>query len=214
MRVWKHYTVELEFTTPFAAALPRTRREIAAMLEHRMPASPPEDAVPTEELVEQVARAVAADTEPERNWATFPRDDGGIYYEARCVRAHLKDCASQVAGVLGLRGLKAQVSNRVYVEPQRLRLRRPDGSPISGPDGTEERMIHVLTRLGPRNDIKHIDYVAPPSRLGFTLKVVNDGVVTEAILRAMFEYGGVHGMGQERSQQWGQYRVVEFREAG
>lgn len=171
-----------------------------------------QDPVPVDELTEQVAEEVGAVEEAERGWATFKRDEEGIYYEARCVRAHLKDCAQQLAGILNIRGLKAKVANRVYVEPERLRLTKSDGSPVKEIDGTETRMIHVITRRGPRNDVKQVDYISPPCRLTFSLKVLDDGLVDRDILEAIFEYGGTHGMGQERSQQWGQYRVVALVE--
>ncbi|GAJ05663.1 unnamed protein product, partial [marine sediment metagenome] len=210
----KRYKVELEFCQPFASSLPRTAEEIATMLQNRMPskAALMNNPIAVEDLGEQVAEEVGASEEAERGWATFKRDEEGIYYEARCVRAHIKDCAQQLAGALQIRGLKAKVANRVYVEPEQLRLTRTDGTPVREVDGTETRMIHVLTRRGPRNGTKQVDYVAPPCRLAFMLKVLDDGQVDRDILEAIFEYGGTHGMGQERSQQWGQYGVVAVAE--
>jgi len=41
--------------------------------------------------------------------------------------------------------------------------------------------------------------------LTFELKVFNDGVIAPEILNTIFEYGSIHGMGQERSQGWGRY---------
>ncbi len=201
--MWAKYEVELKFTTPFASSTPKNPKDIVAMLEARMPAKPPEDALPLPELAEQVAIEVGATVEVERGYATFKRDDNGLYYEARCVRAHIKDCANQLQGLLNIKALKAKVANRVYVEPARIYLEKAE------PDGNETRIIHAMTMKGPRSSLKTIDYVDKPT-LKFRLKVLDDGVIDEEILKAIFEYGSEHGMGQERSQDWGKYELVRL----
>ena len=201
--MWTKYEVELKFTTPFASSTPKNPKDIGAMLEARMPAKPPEDAIPLPELAEQVAEEVEATPEVERGYATFKRDENGLYYEARCVRAHIKDCANQLQGLLGIKALKAKVANRVYVEPARIYLEKTE------PDGNETRIIHAMTMKGPRSSLKTIDYVDKPI-LKFNLKVLDDDVIDRDILEAIFEYGSEHGMGQERSQDWGKYELVKL----
>jgi hypothetical protein len=161
--------------------------------------------MPIPELVEQIAGEVEATEEVERGYATFKQDDNGLYYEARCVRAHIKDCANQLQGILGIKALKAKVANRVYVEPAKIYLGK------SEPDGSEVRIIHAMTMKGPRSSLKTIDYVTD-AKLNFTLRVLEDGVIDRDILEAIFEYGGTHGMGQERSQDWGKYELVKLEE--
>ncbi|MBA7630693.1 hypothetical protein ES703_38217 [subsurface metagenome] len=204
--MWLRYQVELQMTGRFAASLPRTREEITAMLEQRMPVNPPEDYTPIEELADEVAAKVTpleGDEDHEEvkfGWATFPKDDTGLYYEGRCVRGHLKDCATQVRGFLEpeVKALKAKVANKVYVVTDVIPLGAKE------PAGTEARYVQVMTRMGPRSTIKYVEYLEKPS-LTFELKVFNDGVITPEILNTIFEYGSIHGMGQERSQGWGRY---------
>jgi len=203
--MWKKYEIELQFTTPFASSTPKNPKDIEAMLEARMPAKPPEGATPLPELAEQVAEEVGATEAVERGYATFKQDENGLYYEARCVRAHIKDCASQLQGLLGIKAFKSKVANRVYVEPAKIYLGK------SEPDGNEIRIVHAMTMKGPRSSLKTIDYVDKPV-LKFTLKVMDDGVIGQGILEAIFEYGGEHGMGQERSQDWGKYELVKLQE--
>jgi hypothetical protein len=203
--MWKKYEVQLQFTTPFASSTPKNPKDIEAMLEARMPSKPPENAMPIPELAEQIAGEVEATEEVERGYATFKRDDNGLYYEARCVRAHIKDCANQLQGILGIKALKAKVANRVYVEPAKIYLGK------SEPDGNEVRIIHAMTMKGPRSSLKTIDYVVD-AKLSFTLRVLEDGVIDRDILEAIFEYGGTHGIGQERSQDWGKYELVKLEE--
>jgi hypothetical protein len=204
--MWLVYQVHLTMTGRFAASLPRTREEIKKMLEHRAPVNPPADYVPLDELEDQVAEKVGAAEKGEEEeefkfgWATFARNDAGLYYEGRCVRGHIKDCATQVSGLLEpkITALKAKVANKVYV--------MTDVIPLGAKEiaGTEQRFVQVMTRMGPRSTIKYIDYLESPA-LSFQLNVLNDGVVTEVILHTLFEYGSIHGMGQERSTGWGRY---------
>ena len=204
--MWKKYEVELRFTTPFASSTPKNPQDIGAMLEARMPAKSPPDPVSIPELASQIAEEVEATEEVEKGYATFKRDDRGLYYEARCVRAHIKDCANALQGLLEIRALKSKVAQRVYVEPEKLYLGKTE------PDGNETRIVHAMTMKGPRSSLKTIDYVNDAG-LTFILKVLDDGVITEDILKAIFEYGGTHGIGQERSQDWGRYELVKLEEA-
>lgn len=203
--MWKRYTVTQHFTTPFASGTPKNLKDIEAMLENRMPATAPPEPVSIPELASQVAEEVGATEEIERDTegvkighAVFKHDGKGLYYEARCVRAHIKDCANALQKLLDIKALKSKVAQRVYVEPAKLYLGK------SEPDDCEMRIIHVMTAKGVRNSLKKIDYVKD-AELTFNLKVLDDGVVTEDILRSIFEYGSTHGMGQERSQDFGRY---------
>lgn len=218
--MWKTYEVELHFTSPFAASTPKNMKDIVAMLEARQPDKKPENATPLPELAEQVAgevgyatllamqltEEVGASEEVERGYATFKFDDKGLYYEARCVRAHMKDCANILQGLLGIKALKSKFANRCYVFPEKIYLGR------KAVDGSETRIIHAMTMKGPRSSFKTIDYLLNAD-LKFKLKVMDDGVIGEDILKAIFEYGGVHGMGQERgSGDFGKYDLVKLEE--
>ncbi len=212
--MWKRYEVELKFTTPFASSTPKNLKDIEAMLIARAPSDSAlrrrieegEQITPLPELAEQVGEEVEATQEVERGYATFKRDEKGLYYEARCVRAHIKDCANVLQKLLSITALKSKVANRVYVEPAKIYLDK------SEPDGNETRIVHAMTMKGPRSSLKTIDYVDKPV-LKFTLKLMDDDVVDRDILEAIFEYGGEHGMGQERSQDWGKYKLVRLEEA-
>ncbi len=203
--MWKKYEVELRMLDKFAASLPKTKEEIKAMLEHRMPAKSPPDFIPIDELVDEVAGKVGVveaqgeeEEEVKFGWATFCRNEEGLYYEGRCVRGHIKDCANQIRDLLEIKALKSKVANKVYV--------MTDVIPLGVKEiaSTAERFVQVMTRLGPRSTIKYVDYVEKPV-LTFNLNVLDDGIITDDILDSVLEYGSIHGMGQERSQGWGRY---------
>ena len=212
--MWKKYEVELQMVDKFAASIPKTKEDIEQMLEHRMPATPPENFTPIAELTEEVAEKVGAPAEGEEEeefkfgWATFPRNEDGLYYEGRCVRGHIKDCALQVKGTIKpeVKSLKSKVANKVYVMTDIITL-MVNGVQAKEIAGTEQRFVQVITPQGPRSTIKYVDYLEKPT-LKFQLNVLDDGVITEDILKSIFDYGSVHGMGQERSQGWGRYEYT------
>ena len=205
---WQKYQVTLEMEGRFGASIPRTPEEIHNMLLHRMPAKKPAGAVDIDDLATQVAEEVGAEEEEEAyGWSTFKRDAQGLYYEGRTVRGHLKDCALQVQGFYpAIKNFRAKFVNRVYVRDEKIRLVRHH-LPIAEIDGTETRFIQVMTRQGPRSTIKYLDYVEEPY-LSFTVQLMADGVITQEHIEAVLAYGCVHGMGAERSQGWGRYRVA------
>lgn len=217
-----HYDVVLQMEGQFGASIPKSREEILKMLEHRMPTNKPDDAVEIGELADQIAEAVEVEAGGEQEAggeedklpgaSTFLSDEEGLYYEGRCIRGHLKDCALQTVNFMYARGtlvknFRAKFVNHVYVLEQKIPL---DRKVIAG---SQQRFIQVMTRQGPRSSIKYVDWVDAP-RLSFTLRVLNDDVILEDHIRKVFEYGGVHGMGAERSQGWGRYELVslELRE--
>lgn len=213
MKMWRYYEVELQFEDRFASALPKNPKELEDMFFHRMPSEKSiekreergENIVPAEEMVERIKAEVQADEEAPMGYATFKRDEGGLYYEARCVKSHMEDSAEQIRSLLDIRALRPKVKNRVYVKPQRIYLDKEN------PDGYEVKPVQAMTRRGPISTLKCIDYLLMPL-MKFRLKVLDDDVITKSILDAIFEYGGEHGMGQERGEDWGKYKVVKFEE--
>ena len=217
--LWLLYGVSLQIEGQFASSLPRTTEEIRAMLEHRMPTRKPEDAVPIDQLANQVAAEVGATSKGDENedylpsWATFKRDKNGLYYEGRQIRGHIKDCALQVAQIMqaSIKNFRSKVANKVYVIDDIIRLWKDEfqNERFTEVDGTEERFVQVMTRQGPRSAIKNIDYINDPY-MSFRIKILNDGIITIDDVETIFEYGSVHGIGQERSQGWGRYSVNQI----
>ena len=239
--LWALYAVELQFEDWLGASTPRTVKEIRAMLTNRMPSKMPDDATPVDELILQVAREVGIKVDDEGEvidegdaeegwtpgWATYKREEQPgqdnleaekrkvwLYYEGRCIRAHLKDAATvlgQAAYKVSLPAFRSKYVNRVYVHEQRIPLwRRADVEGglqrVDDVDGTETRFVQTMTPRGHRSSIKMIDFVMAPV-LKFRLRVLNDGVIGKSHLDAVWAYGSTHGMGAERSQDWGRYTI-------
>ncbi len=205
-QMWLKYHVTIAFRSQFAASIPTNPDELWDMLQARKASETElkrkkedgEPIVALDKLAEEASDEAFMEEPQVQGHVTFKSDEIGLYYEERCVKSHIKDCANQIKGLLGMSALKSKVANRLYIEPSVIHLGRAE------PDGYEIRLVHAWTPKGMINAVKKVDYVENAT-IEFTLKVLNDGVITEDIIRSIFDYGAAHGMGQERSQGWGKY---------
>lgn len=167
-------------------------------------------------------------------WTTFKRDsEGRPQVEARCIKAFFKENANILKEILaeeakaegrGQRTKKdgteasayntmyrSKVAEQLFVEGVLYPLTR-DGKTLDDVDGRVEKAIHVTTPQGRRDALKRFDFIAAPTQLTFTVRVLRNGVVTEHDLLRMLEHGQMNGLGSGRSQGSGQFRVVEVAE--
>lgn len=217
--MFKLYEVEWQFVGRLCGSVPQTRELIRPWLEARAPDKRPDTGPSLDELEAQIAATVAtedaeqeedAEEKVQRITLGFQKDETGLFIWGGNPRAHIKDCAQQLATLFKGKGdtnFKAKVANRCYLMEDRVYILRQDGSYVDKPDGWFERAVHVMTPRGPRNSLKRIHYVWQPI-LRFTLVVLNDGVIKEPHLHAILRYGSVHGFGGERSMGEGRYRYT------
>jgi len=136
----------------------------------------------------------------------FHRDEErGLYIEARQIKAGLKKAANVCKKALNFPGyMRARLSERVFIAPNRILLGK------SKPDGTFVRFVHVVTQKGPRSAKKLCDYVEKPV-ISFCLFLLDDGVITERHLIALFDWLGQEGIGAERSQGEGKFLLKKLK---
>lgn len=207
--MFKEYGVTINFRNQFAAGIPKDPEALLKFLEVRAPERKPEDAIPLEEMAEEIAEHLpAAEDAQAAITTTFKMVDGCLVYEARNIKAHIKDCASILSkGVEKVRGLKSAVANRIQVEPDYIPLMK-EGKPVVAVDGKEIRPITIMSRQGPRTAVKIVEFVNAPT-LVFRLVTLDDKVVTKKLLEDIFTYGGrIKGMGQDRGLGWGRYSAT------
>ena len=201
--MWKEYQLVIKFKDKLMGGIPKHPDIIRSWLEARMPSEAAfqklENPVPLPELAEQVAEQVAAAAIAENKvWSGFKSDARGLYVGGYHLKAHLKDCANILQGYLGIKALKAKLSDRVLVIEDGLYLGK------TAPDGFWEHPVHVLGPAGPRSALKRTDYVEGVT-LTATLRVLNDGVITLKTLTTILEYGSLKGFGPERGLGHGRY---------
>lgn len=208
VQLWRHYDVKIQIRDRIVGGYPKNPDAEEAMLRARGL----EDLIPirvdpatlNEEEREALKKATV-----EKSWTGFKTNDAGeLFLESRCVKALFKECANILKGpqLLNIKNYKSKLAERVFVEPDEIVLRG-----AAQPDGTDKRVVHVMTAMGPRSSIKIFDFYKKPE-ISFQLLVLNDGIVTSEDLRTILEYGQENGLGADRSQGFGKFNLIELSE--
>jgi hypothetical protein len=165
------------------------------------------------EAITAEAQSKMIDTETEKSWNGFYRDEKkGVYIECRQMKAAIKQCAS-VLGITRKRiGSKQILSEggecKALDGGDRLYLGKPEA------DGYEEKPIHVTTPQGPRSALKRVDYVEN-ARLEFEVWVLQTESqekrhIGEEELVQILTMMQENGVGADRSQGGGKFDIAEF----
>lgn len=220
--LWRRWAVQWDFFTPLYASTPADPEVIRAWLESRTPTARPPGGRSIDEIQEEVVASLATESSKEdeiveRTLLVFQyapcEGERVISLRADTIRAHLKDCArvisAQYIGPLkGERQFSTKVINGAYPDPARpwIDVSRPDGPRCTKPDREEDRFVHTFRG----NALKRLQILDPPTVITFTLKTLGDSLKRRD-LEYLFQYGGVHGYGGERSRDGGKY-VATFHE--
>jgi len=213
LSIWTPYLITWTFLTRLCGSTPADPDIIRRWIDARAPQNKP--AAGGKSLQEIAEEVLASLNEPAEEKKTsvlvFQRHEGQLVMRAATVRAHIKDCARQISSLLvgkvaGEKSFAVRVVNGLYHDEHEywLPVRRLDGTPITESSGIYQKPVHVMTPQGPMNSIKSIEYVEPPSRLTFVLKVLGRSVGL-VDMETLFSYGGVHGYAGERSDGEGRY---------
>lgn len=200
--MWINYAVTLKLREKLMGGYPKNPEAEAAMLKARGL----EDLIPVQvdpATLSEEDRKALKERAITKTWTGFKSNGQGPYIESRQIKAMLREAANVTKDMLGLKNMKSKVAERVFVEPPEISLGKDK------PDGTETRVIHVPTMHGPRSSIKFCDYVIQPE-ISFQLRVLNDGLITEAYLRTLLEYAQENGLGADRSQDFGKFGITRF----
>ena len=184
---WTSYKLTMEVERLYGG-IPKNPTVIGSWLESRGIINPA--------LVQETIESV--EVAEDKFWNGFKQNGAGLYVEARQVKAMLKDAANVVKTMVEVKNLKNKLADRLVVTPEHLSLRKAE------PDGVLERAIHVETARGPRDALKRVDYV-DNVKVSCTIRVLDDKVITENILRGCLEYAAEFGLGADRSQGGGRF---------
>lgn len=218
--MWLPHKVTFNFIGRLCGSVPANKDILKTWLDSRKPSVAPPSGKTIAEIAEEVINRLPDMGEEsnevvERTLNVFEQFEGKLAVRAATLRAHIKDCTSQVQNQLvgrikNERNFTTRVKNGLYIGGnlrdeigEELVLILKDGQPISKWDGLQERLVHAKTPQGLINAIKQFAYVVQPT-LQFTVNLLGKSVKLED-LQTILSYGAVHGYGGERSQQQGQY---------
>lgn len=171
----------------------------------------------TEQTLEDLGSNAQSEDEIAAVWTGFammqhPQFGEIAAVESRQIKAMLKESANIIKDMPEAKvekkgkdgkvtrttiALRAKLAERVFPQPKWIPILDVFGEPIK--IDNLERPIHVMTRQGPRTALKRTDF-ADEVILKCELKVLNDGLITENILRAILNHACDNGIGTDRSQ--------------
>lgn len=229
LNLWTKYSVTLEFTTRCIGGCPNSKDLIMGWLKTKNIASTDGE---LKALVEATASELDGKVEEKASamWTVFKKNEQGIYIEGRQVKAMFKESANILRDMLvkaesktkdgkekvvkaersRFTNLKSRIAERLYVEENQINLLK-GGAPMPAADGIDERPIHVQTAMGPRTALKRTDYVEPGTQVKFTVRHLNDNVVDKELIDVLLEHSSMNGLGADRSQGSGMFKVVEVK---
>ncbi len=183
--LWRHYDLRIKVDR-LVGGIPANPKLLDAWLEAN--GAPPEA-----KAEQQAVQAMLADQEVEQHTSAFARDaDGRPCYESRAMKAALKEAANILKdGPLGIKNARSKLAEQVFVGPKLV--------PIDTPIHVSERVIHVMTRMGPRDSLKRFEYTEGCT-LRFDVRSLISGVFGLEQLQLLIAYLEEGGLGADRSQ--------------
>lgn len=209
--LWTRYKVIWDFPGNLFGSVPKNKELIGSWLEARRPKATPPNARSIPEIQDEVFTTLLNEETPEEQLEKvalgFQSVNNCLVMRGATIRAHLKDCG-RIVGTMYVgkiekeKSLGWKITNGLYVEEYWVPICRPDGVSVSEPDGKRELMVHAMTRMGPVNSLKVVDFVSNV-RMTFTLRLLCGLKMSD--VETIMEYGAVHGYAGERSMGEGRY---------
>jgi hypothetical protein len=172
-----------------------------------------------DKTLEELGDNALSEEEIDKVWTGFAMDGDKIVLENRNIKAMFKESANIVKDMPAFKvakkgkdgkvtkvaiALRSKLAERVFPQPVWIPIMDDIHPELPGEIQSVERPIHVVTRQGPRTALKRVDIVNR-ARLVCQLKVLDDNVITEQILRGILEHASENGVGTDRSQGCGTF---------
>lgn len=142
----------------------------------------------------------------------FMRNETGLVMEGRQIKAMLKENMDTLGVIKGKGSVKRKqiLQHGLHVEEDKIPITRNDVQLIE-PDGFIERPIHVPTPLGPRDALKHNQYVEGVTVTCTVRQEIPEDretmVISEEMLIKALEAAQWSGLGADRSQGNGRFHA-------
>jgi len=215
--IWARYAITIETKSNLIGGIPAKENLINGWITKNMPAIQEAE---KEKLIKATLEELGPLSEEvaESTWTKFKVDTKGVYIECRQLKSAFKEASNILRELLqknegkgkknsDFTRLRAKVAERLFVEGNRCYPTR-NGKVFSAPEGVEERPIHIMTAQGPRSALKRFDLFQPGIQLSFTIRTLNDGLVSKELLEVFMEYMSFNGIGADRSQGAGQFTLI------
>ncbi len=223
--IWNQLKVTWKFVGRLCGSTPTDEDLFETWLKSRSPSVKPPSGKTIPQVLEEVAnRTATAIIEKEamekRSTVSFQQINGKLVAPEFTIRAHIKDCTSQVQNqfvgrIRGERNFTTRVKNGLYVKGDITdkfgtghALITRNGRPVKEDqiDGFQERTVHAFTPRGPISALKRFAFIVRPE-ITFQVALLGKSVKIED-LDLVLKYGATHGYGGERSMGEGRYEYT------
>lgn len=197
----KHFDVKIRLLEDILGTVPKNKEIYGTYIESLKPQSEDQDKE-TDTVPED------PDKKERAGWTGFHTDEEGLFIYDYMVKGFIKNAANVLKDdpSIKLKNLRSKLTNFVFVFPRRIHLGKKE------PDGVFERPLKGVTAQGVIVTLVRSDVVKAGTEISFRLFLMHHKEVTKEILRLLFEYGKLQGLGQFRNGSFGRFEVVSFEE--
>ncbi len=190
------FDVELELTTPQLGTIPYDPQVFKQYIESLKPKDQ-EDQEDESQFVKQTEI---------KGWTGFMRDKKGLFIKSYMIKGFLKHAGDVLKDQLGIRAMKSKIDDYIFITPLHL---YPDPQ-SNGNLQHIERSLRVMTMQGPRVTLARSDYLPEGTKWKFKLINLWPNLFKEKLLKGLFAYGKLMGLGQFRNGNYGAFELRKF----
>lgn len=188
--------VKLTLTEDMLGTVPKDPAVYASYIATKAP-----EAMRVAALSEEVATVEKIE---EKGWTGFHKDESGLFVYDYMIRGFLKNAGNVLKVDVGVKNLKSKIDNYVFVLPRRVHFVR-DGAHLDKADGMVERPLRAMTMQGPRVTLARSDKVLAGTVLEFTVSILKNAEIDAKLIKSLFEYGTLCGLGQFKNGSYGRF---------
>lgn len=197
--------VELTLMEPQLGTVPKNKEVYAKFIIDRLRSDLEKELITQAEFDKRKIEEVESVKEQEdKGWTGFHQDKGGIFIYDYMIRGFLKNAATVLKEQTGLKNQKSKIDSFVFVFPRKIYFTK-NGKPVHETHGVLERPLRAQTMQGPRVTLARSDFMDEGCKLSFVVTLVENPGISVNLLKELFTYGKLQGLGQFRNGSYGRF---------
>lgn len=189
--------VKIRLTTEMLGTVPASQSIYAEFIESKKP----------DELKEELEAETIIEKLEEKGYTIFHSDENGLFIYDYMVKGFLKNAGNIMKESVGVKALKSKLTDFVFIFPRRIYLGKKKA------DGVFERPLRADTPKGPRTSLSRSDTLAAGTEISFEVAWLPHKEIDEGLIKELFEYGQLQGLGQFRNGSFGRFEVLSWEGA-
>ena len=187
------YQVNLEFSTDILGTVPMNKQIYVDYIASKDGAPP---------LAVEEADTIALEDKGKTGFHRL--EDGTPFLYDYVIKGFFKDACGMLARVADseskkLKAFKKIIDGLVFIGERQIPFA------VQGEIGELQRPLRAQTAQGERVALAFSETIPAGSTITFTLEILDDKAVSEAVLREWLDYGRFRGLGQWRNASYGRF---------